>query len=394
MTRVRLLDWARTHRGRAAASVVALLVLLFAVRRFASGPGDAAHPPERTVSVAVEAARTGDIGVYLDGIGTVTPRATVTVHTRVDGQLMAVHYREGQKVASGDLLAEIDPRPFQVQLAQAEGSLARDEALLANAKVDLERYRNLVKDDSIPKQQYDTQQALVRQNEAAIMIDHGQVDAAKLNLIYSRVTAPVSGRIGLRLVDPGNIVHASDAGGIALVTQLQPIDVVFTIPEDSLPGVMAKVHAGDRLAVDALDREGKRRIASGSLLTVDNAIDPTTGSVRLKAEFPNDDEALFPNQFVNARLELEVHHGATLVPEAAVQRGMQGTFVWVLKDDQTVEMRPVTLGVTEGPDASITTGVAPGERVVVDGAEGLRQGGRVTVQPLRPPAGAHHEAAS
>jgi multidrug efflux system membrane fusion protein len=303
-----------------------------------------------------------------------------------------VHFREGQAVASGDLLAEIDPRPFQVQLAQAEGARARDQALLANAKVDLQRYRALVKDDSIPRQQLDTQEALVHQYEAAIAIDQGQIDAAKLDLVYSRVTAPVGGRIGLRLVDPGNIIHASDTGGIALVTQLRPIDVVFTVPEDALPAVMAKVRAGEHLAVEARDREGTHRLASGTILTVDNAIDPATGTVRVKAEFPNDDESLFPNQFVNARLELEVRHGATLVPEAAVQRGTQGTFVWVVKDDDTVEMRPVTIGVTEGPDASIDAGVAAGDRVVVDGAEALRPGSRVTVQARRPPPAAHREA--
>jgi multidrug efflux system membrane fusion protein len=382
-----------SRRGRALAYAAALLVLLVAVRRLVSpGGGGAARPPARRVPVAVEAARTGDIGVYLDGLGTVTPRATVTVHTRVDGELMRVYFHEGQTVASGELLAEIDPRPFQVQLEQAEGALARDEALLANGKIDLERYRVLSGDGSVPKQQYDTQQSLVRQYEAAVAIDHGQIDAAKLDLVYSRVTAPVEGRIGLRLVDPGNIVHATDAGGIALLTQLRPIDVVFTIPEDSLPAVMAKVRAGERMAVDAFDREGTHRIASGALLTVDNAIDPSTGSVRLKAEFPNDDEALFPNQFVNARLQLEVRHGVTLVPEAAVQRGTQGTFLWVVQEDQTVAMRPVTVGVTEGADASIAGGVAAGERVVVEGAEALRPDARVAVQARHPHPVARREA--
>jgi multidrug efflux system membrane fusion protein len=383
MTLDRVRHYLRSHRGLAIACAVGLLVLLVSIRRLVVGTPAAGTVPERPIPVAAEPARSGDIAVHLDGIGTVTPRAMVTIRPRVDGELMAVHFQEGRRVARGDLLAEIDPRPFQVQLAQAEGQLARDQALLANAQVDLVRYRALAKDDAVPKQQRDTQEALVRQYDAALAVDRGQIEAAKLNLVYSRVTAPVDGRIGLRLVDPGNIVHASDAGGLAVVTQLRPIDVVFPIPEDSLPAVLTKVRAGARLAVDALDREGSVRLASGSLLTVDNTVDPATGTVRLKAEFPNDDEALFPNQFVNARLELEVHHGATLVPEAAVQRGTQGAFVWVVKDDETVEMRPVTLGVTEGADASIDAGVAPGERVVVEGAEGLRAGNRVALGARR-----------
>jgi membrane fusion protein, multidrug efflux system len=307
---------------------------------------------------------------------------------------MAVHFDEGQTVGSGDLLAEIDPRPFQVQLEQAEGQLARDQALLANAKVDVARYRVLAKDDAIPKQQLDTQEALVRQYEAALVVDKGQIDSAKLNLVYSRVTSPVTGRIGLRRVDAGNLVHATDTTGLAVVTQLRPIDVVFTLPEDELPALMAKVRAGERLTVDALDRQGTTKLASGALLTVDNTIDPATGTVRLKAEFPNEDDALFPNQFVNARLELEVHRDVTIVPEASVQRGTQGTFVWVVKDDQTVEMRPVKLDVTEGPDASVEGGIAAGERVVVEGAEGLRPGAKVAIQQRHPAQQPAHREAS
>jgi multidrug efflux system membrane fusion protein len=371
--------WTHAHRRLAAACVVGLAVVVVLLRRGTGGAAPEVPPPVRPVPVAVEPARTGDIARHLDGIGTVTPRATVTIRSRVDGELVAVHFVEGQHVARGDLLAEIDPRPFQVQLAQAEGQLARDEALLANARVDLARYRALAKDDAVPRQQRDTQEALVRQYDAALAVDRGQIDAAKLNLTYSRVTAPVEGRIGLRLVDPGNIVHASDTGGLAVLTQVRPIDVVFPIPEDTLPAVLARLRSGEPLAVDAFDREGRTRLAGGRLLTIDNTIDPATGTVRLKAEFPNDDDALFPNQFVNARLELEVHHDATLVPEAAVQRGTDGTFVWVVKPDETVEMRPITLGLTEGPDASVDAGLTPGERVVVDGAEGLRAGNRVTL---------------
>ena len=391
---IRLRRWAAEHRGLAAAYAAGLVLLVVLLYRVAFRAEPTRAAPERTASVAADAARTGDVRVYLDGIGTVTPRAMVTVHPRVDGHLMAVHFTEGQTVAAGDLLAEIDPRPFQVALAQAQGQLARDQALLANAKVDVTRYRSLAKDDAIPKQQLDTQEALVRQYEAALVVDRGQIDAADLNLTYSRVTAPVGGRTGLRLVDPGNLVHASDAGGLAVVTQLRPIDVVFTLPEDELPPLMAKVRAGTRLPVDALDREGKTKLGSGALLTVDNTIDPSTGTVRLKAEFPNEEETLFPNQFVNARLELDVRRGVTIVPEAAVQRGTQGTFVWVVKDDQTVERRPVTLGVTEGPDASLDGGVAAGERVVVEGAEGLRPGAKVTIQTRKPPVAKPREAAS
>jgi multidrug efflux system membrane fusion protein len=389
-----VIDWVRAHRSLATAGAAALVAILVYGRHettasdVARGQGTA----PRAVPVVTAAARTGDISVFLDGIGTVTPLATVTVHTRVDGQLMKVHFHEGQAVASGDLLAELDPRPFEVQLTQAQGQMARDQALLANAMVDVQRYRALVKDNAIPKQQLDTQESLVHQYEAAIEVDRGQVAAAELNLAYSRVTAPVGGRVGLRLVDEGNIVHTTDASGLAVVTQLRPIDVVFSLAEDHLPELMAKVRAGAPLAVDAFDREGTRHLARGTLLTIDNAVDPSTGTVRVKAEFPNDDDALFPNQFVNARLELDVRHGVTLVPEAAVQRGTQGTFVYLVGPDRTVEARPVALGVTEGDDASIERGVAPGDLVVVDGTEGLRPGTHVSLEADRASAADHREA--
>jgi len=353
----------------------------FVFAKSESGKGAAAGKPganaNRPQPVVAAAARIGDINLYLNGLGTVVPLNTVTVRTHVDGELVAVRFREGQMVAQGDVLAQIDPRPYQVQLEQAEGTMARDQALLKNAQADLERYRTLFAQDSIAKQQLDTQASLVRQYEGALKADQAQIDSAKLQLTYSRITAPISGRLGLRQVDVGNIVHAGDTNGIVVITQLQPVTVVFTLPEDNISAVMKKLQAGQKLAVDAYDRAGNVKLAGGVLLTIDNQIDPATGTVKLKAQFPNDDFGLFPNQFVNARLLLDVLHGATLIPSAAIQRGTQGTYVYVVKSDKTVAMRGVKLGPAEGEVPAIASGLAAGELVVVDGTDKLREGAAV-----------------
>jgi multidrug efflux system membrane fusion protein len=381
-------------RWRWAAAAAAALIVIWAIHAHKShSKARAKAKPGLIVPIAAAPARSGDMPIYLDGLGSVTAFYNVTVHTRVDGQLMSVPVREGQYVHQGDPLAEIDPRPFQAALDQAEGQLAKDQALLADARLDLDRYKGLLAQDAIPKQQYDTQVATVGQDEGVVKADQAAVETAKLNLIYAHITSPINGRVGLRLVDPGNIVHAADANGLIVIAQLQPITVVFTLPEDSIPRVMQKFHSGATLPVEAWNRDKTQKLATGHLLTVDNEIDPNTGTLKLKAVFDNNENTLFPNQFVNARLLLESKHNAAIIPAVALQRGAQGSFVYVVKADNTVDMRPVTIGVIEGNDASIDSGVQVGDSVVIDGADKLQPGSSVAVQPSNNPSPGGGQAA-
>jgi multidrug efflux system membrane fusion protein len=334
---------------------------------------------QQNVPVVVQPAKSGDIGVYINGLGAVTPLATVTIKTRVDGELQQVLFKEGQIVRKGELLAVIDPRTYEAALLQAEGQMIRDKALLANAKIDLERYKTLFEQDSIAQQQLATQESLVTQYVGTVKIDQAAIDTAKVNLIYCHITAPVAGRVGLRQVDPGNIVHAADTTGIVIITQLQPISVVYTMPEDSIPDVMKRLQAGQKIEVDAWDRAETTKIAAGTLLTMDNQVDPTTGTVKLRAEFANETFAMFPSQFVNTHMLVDTRHNATLIPTAAIQRGTPGTFVYVVTPENTVSVRVIKLGPQEQDRGAVDSGVSPGENVVVDGADKLRDGAPVIV---------------
>jgi len=341
-----------------------------------SGPAGARARGPMTTPVVATKARKGDIGVYITGLGAVTPIYTVSVKSRVDGQLMKILYNEGDLVHQGDTLVEIDPRPYQVMLEQAEGQLAKDQAALDNARVDLKRYQTLVTQNAVPEQQLTTQQATVDQDIGAVKIDQANIDSAKLDLVYCHINAPITGRIGLRLVDPGNIVHASDANGLLVITQIQPISVIFTIAEDQLPSVADKMRAGQRLQVDADDRNGKK-LGEGYLATIDNQIDPATGTLRLRAIFANTDNAFFPNEFINFRLLVEEKKGVTLLPNAAIQRNTQSTYVWLVKPDSTVTVRTITVGTQEGSDAEIASGLSPGDTVVMTGVDKLQENSKV-----------------
>jgi multidrug efflux system membrane fusion protein len=331
----------------------------------------AIQPPQPVTALMTNKA---DFDVYLKALGTVIPTNTITVKSQVSGQLMSVHFKEGQHVNKGDLIAEIDPRSFQVQLMQAEGQLARDDAILKNAEADLALYKKLLAQDSIAAQQVTTQEALVKQYRGVIETDKGQIASAKLQLIYARVIAPITGRVGLRQVDPGNMVQVTDVSGIVVITQLQPITVVFSLPQDNLTILMKRWNAGATLPVQAHDQEGKVLLATGKLLAVDNQIDTTTGTIKLKAIFDNKDNKLFPNQFVNVWLKVDILRNATVMSPAAVQRGSIGTFAYVVKDDKTVTVRMLKLGPAEGDNVVVMEGLVPGELVVTVGGDKLREG--------------------
>jgi multidrug efflux system membrane fusion protein len=345
----------------------------------ASRTKTASGPPPVQVTTAV--VRKGDVGIFVNALGAVTPLNTVMIRSRVDGQLMTVNYVEGQMVHAGDSLVEIDPRPYQAQLTQTEGQLARDQALLENARVDLERYQIAFSKNAIPKQQFDTQVATVHQYEGAVKLDQGQVDNANLQLTYAHITAPISGRVGLRPVDAGNIVHTTDTNPLAVITQLQPITVIFSVAEDYLPEIREQLLQGRTMAVEAFDRAQQKKLATGALLTLDNQIDTTTGTVRLKGLFTNEDNALFPNQFVNARLLVSTEHDATLVPTPTIQRNAQGPFVYLVQTNQTVAMRPVTLGATDG-NVTAVQGLEPGEIIAADNFNRLQEGAKVVPRKL------------
>ena len=374
--------------GRASRSLVSITfglflamivgVLAIYVTSCSSDPKQqAAHAAApRPVSVAVANVQRQDIPVYLSGLGSVVAFNTANIKSRVDGQIMRVLVKEGQNVRQGELLIEIDPRPFQVQLEQAQAQLSRDQSQLADAKLNLDRYTTLIPSGSIAQQQVDTQKALVGQLQGTLRNDQAQIDNAKLQIVYCHITAPFNGRIGLRQVDPGNIVHASDSNPMLILTQLQPIAVIFTLPEDQLPSV-AQHMKKSTLEVDAFSRDDQTKLAVGRLLTIDNQIDPSTGTAKLKAVFDNKDSQLWPNQFVNADLLLETRKNATVIPAAAILRGPQGTFVYAVKPDKTVEARPVTISLAQGNLTAIGSGLAPGDIVVTDGQDKLQTGSKI-----------------
>jgi membrane fusion protein, multidrug efflux system len=369
-------------------AIAALVLLAWALKpRATDTPGGRFGPAGAPMPVATANAQSGAMPIVVNGLGTVTPITTVTVQSQISGQITQIAFKEGQAVKKGDLLIQIDPRPYQVALENAEGALARDKALLANARVDLERYTTLFAQDSIAEQQLSTQKSLVEQDVGIVKTDQAQIDAAKLNLIYCHITSPVDGRAGLQQVTLGNYVTPAEPNGLVVVTQVKPITVVFALPEDEIPPILAQMHAGQTLLVTAFDRSHTTQLASGSLQSVDSQIDTTTGTVKLKAIFPNQDEKLFPNQFVNVDLLVNTLQGATLIPQAAVQRGAPGTYVYLVNADQTVSVRKITLGPGDASRIVVTSGLSVGDVVVVDGADRLKDGARVRL-PQRAAPGA------
>jgi membrane fusion protein, multidrug efflux system len=358
--------WLNHARGGAGMSVRQNIRAMF-------GPGAA-------VPVVAQQAEKGDIDIYKDGLGTVTPLATVTVITRISGELTEVHFKEGQEVKAGDLLAVIDPRPYQVALEQAQGQLLQAQAQLAQARSDLVRYETLSKQDSIAAQQVDTQRALVNQYEALVKTDQAAVDSARLNLVYCHITAPITGRVGLRQVDAGNYVTPSDTTGLVTLTQMRPISVIFTLPEDDYSAVGARLRAGAKIPVEAYDSTETQKLATGALAAIDNQADTSTGTFKLRATFSNENEALFPNEFVNVRMLLDVERGVIVIPTSAIELGQMGSYVYIVKPDDTVTPQAVVLGPTQGERVAVVKGLAAGDRVVVDGADRLREGARVVVQ--------------
>jgi membrane fusion protein, multidrug efflux system len=375
----------RPRRGLLLPSLVVLLIVAGVVWWIRQGsapqPGGAGGGRATApMSIVPEAVNKGDIGINLNALGTVTSLATVTIRSQISGQLIRIDFKEGDEVKKGDLLAEIDARPYEAALAQQRGQLARDEALLKGAQVDLTRYQGLAAQNAVPRQTLDTQTALVAQDQGLVEADRAMVRAAEVNLNYCRILSPLDGRVGLRLVDQGNYVTPGDANGLVVITQIQPISVLFTVPEDNLQAIAKRIQSGAVLPATALDRSGASKIADGTLQTFDSQIDPTTGTIKLRAQFPNDTKTLYPNQFVNVRLLLDTHKDVTTMPTAGIQRGVPGTFVYLVNADGTVSVRPIKLGVTEGDRVEVLSGVAPGDRIVIDGADKLRDGAKIDVR--------------
>ncbi|HUH86091.1 MAG TPA: MdtA/MuxA family multidrug efflux RND transporter periplasmic adaptor subunit [Stellaceae bacterium] len=377
-TRPRLLRWSRLLWPVVGLMLIAALawVIFHPQSQTTRASRYALNGPMPVVAAPAE---TGDMPVVLNALGTVTPLANVTVTTQISGQLMQVGFQEGQEVNKGDFLAQIDPRPYQAALDQLQAQLVKDQALLKGAQVDLGRFQTLAKQNSIAQQQADDQFYLVHQYEGTVKSDEAMVENAQLNLAYCHIVAPVTGRVGLRLVDPGNYIQAGNSTGIVVIAQLKPISVIFTLPEDNLPALLKRVNAGATLQVTAYDRSGKTKIATGKLSTFDNQIDVTTGTFKLRAVFDNTDEMLFPNQFVNVQLLLDTDSGAIIIPSAAIQRGAPGTFVYVVKPDNTVAVQKVTLGPSDSERVAVTGGLEPGQKVVIDGADKLRDGAKVSM---------------